>query len=177
MPRIRTDEPSSGRPLLFFIPSTINSGFVPTAWTTVPEAEAPDFSVPSLGDVVDPAGITGPIPDPADPIDRILRPGEVLFEAPLNVVNTTATTCWVELRIQLEGTSGQIIPFTQQVPVPANESVQLAIQGQRLLKRNLSNSQPGGRLQIRAQVGNALTIYGTGIEIEMQAHAPDLGDD
>ena len=64
MPRIVTDQPSSGKSLLLFIPTATNSGFVNTTWTTI--AEAPDFSIPSSGD-------DGIVPDPSDS-DRELRP-------------------------------------------------------------------------------------------------------
>lgn len=163
MPRINTDQPSSGKPLLLHIPSSSNSGFVNTTWLTI--AEAPDFSIPASGE-------DGATVDPADS-GRELRPGEVFIETPLHAVNTTATTCWVELQMLLQGTSGQAIPVTPRVPVPANDSVYLPIQGLRLLKTDLTNTQPGGRLQIQAEVGNAIKIMGTAIEIEAQTHAPD----
>ena len=163
MPRINTDQPSSGKPLLIYIPSSSNSGFVNTTWTTI--AEAPDFSIPSSGDdgiVVDPAAS-----------GRELRPGEVYFETPLQCINNTATSQWVELQMLLQGNSGQAIPLSPQVEVPAGESVYLAIQGQRLLKTDLTNTQPGGRLQIRAEVNNAIKINGNAVELEAQDHAPD----
>lgn len=164
MPRIRTDQPSSGKPLLLFIPTATNSGFVTTMWTTI--AEAPDFSIPASGD-------DGTVADPAD-AGRELRAGEVFIEAPLTVTNTNqAITYWVELQMLLQGTNGQAIPVSQRVPVPAGETVYLPIQGLRLLKTDLTSTQPGGRLQIRAQVSDALKIFGTAVELEAGAHAPD----
>ncbi len=163
MPRINTDQPSSGKPLLLFIPATNNSGFVNTTWTTL--AEAPDFSIPASGD-------DGAVADPAD-ADRELRPGEVFFETPLKVVNTTATTRWVEVQMVLQGTSGQAIPVMPRVLVPASDSVSLDIQGLRVLKTNLTNTEPGGRLQIQAEVNNALRVIGTAVELEASDHAPD----
>jgi hypothetical protein len=163
MPRIRTDQPSSGKPLLLFIPSTTNDGFVNTTWSTI--AEAPDFSIPASGD-------DGTASDPADS-GRELRPGEVFFETPLQAINTTATTRWVELQMLLQGASGQAIRVSPQVAVPANESVFLLTQGLRLLKTDLTNTQPGGRLQIRAEVANAITIIGTAVELEAANHSPD----
>lgn len=129
MPRIATDQPSSGKPLQLFIPSSANSGFVNTTWFTL--VEAPDFSVPGTGDA-------GAVLDPAD-AGRELRPGEVFFESPLTVVNTTATTRWVELRILLQGNSGQAIPVTPRVPVPGGEAIYLPIQGLRVLKTSANN--------------------------------------
>lgn len=164
MPRINTDQPSSGKPKLLFIPTATNNGFVPTMWTTI--AEAPDFSIPASGD-------DGAVVDPAD-ADRELRPGEVSIETPLVVTNTNqAITYWVELQMLLQGTNGQAIPVSQRVPVPAGETVYLPIQGLRLLKTDLTNTQPGGRLQIRAETSDALKIIGTAVELEAGAHAPD----
>lgn len=163
MPRIKTDQPSSGKPLLLFIPTASNSGFVNTSWQTL--AEAPDFSIPASGD-------DGAVADPAD-ADRELRPGEVFIETPLAVTNTTATTRWVEVQMLLQGDSGQAIPLTARVPVPGGETVYLSIQGLRLLKTDLTNTQPGGRLQIQAEVNNALKVMGTAVELEAADHAPD----
>ena len=163
MTLIRTDQPSSGKPLLLFIPTSDNSGFVNTTWQTL--AEAPYFSIPSSED-------TGIVEDPSDST-RELRPGEIFFEAPLGVVNTTATARWVQLRVVLEGTSGQQINLIPQVVVPAGETIYLPIQGLRLLKTNLANSEDGGRLQIQAEVNNALTVFGSAVELEAQTHAPD----
>lgn len=163
MPRIKTDQPSSGKPLLLFIPTASNNGFVNTTWQTL--AEAPDFSIPASGD-------DGAVADPAD-ADRELRPGEVFIETPLAVTNTTATTRWVEAQMLLQGNSGQAIPLTVRVPVPGGETVYLPIQGLRLLKTDLTNTQPGGRLQIQAEVNNALKVMGTAVELEAADHAPD----
>lgn len=163
MPRIRTDQPSSGKPLLLFIPASTNSGFIGASWTTL--AEAPDFSIPALGD-------SDSVVDPADP-DRELRPGEVFIETPLQVINTTTTTRWVEIRVLLQGANGQALPASPRVPVPGSESVFLITQGLRLLKTDLSNTEPGGRLQIQAEVGNALRVLGVATELEAQDHAPD----
>ena len=163
MPRINTDQPSSGKPKLLFIPTASNSGFVNTTWQTL--AEAPDFSIPASGD-------EGTIPDPAD-ADRELRPGEVFIETPLAVTNTTATTRWIEAQMLLQGTSGQAIPLTARVPVPGGETVYLPIQGLRLLKTDLTNTEAGGRLQVQAEVNNALKVIGTAVELEAADHAPD----
>jgi hypothetical protein len=163
MPRIVTDQPSSGKSLLLFIPTATNSGFVNTTWTTI--AEAPDFSIPSSGD-------DGIVPDPSDS-DRELRPGEVSIDTPLAVTNTTATTRWVEAQMLLQGSSGQAIPLSARVPVPGGETVYLPIQGLVLLKTDLTNTQPGGRLQVQAEVDNALRVIGAAAERQADDHAPD----
>jgi hypothetical protein len=110
--------------------------------------------------------------DPADS-GRELRPGEVFFESPLVCVNTTATTRWIELRILLQGNSGQAIPVTPRVPVPASEAIYLPIQGLRILKADLTNTQPGGRLQVQAEVSDAIKVFGSAVELEALTHAPD----
>jgi hypothetical protein len=214
MSRIRTDQPSSGKPLLIYIPSGTNSGFVNTSWTTI--TEAPDFSIPSTGD----DGVT------LDPSDngRELRPGEVFFETPLQAINNTATTRWVELQMLLQGVTGQAIPVSSQVDVPPGESIYLPIQGLRLLKTTFPSpssagtfvvgqtyqitsqgntnfvalgadnnsvgttftatgagsgtgqavlTSSGGRLQVRAEVNNAIKILGSAVELEALNHAPD----
>lgn len=158
MPRIRTDQPSSGRPLQLFIPS---AGFVPNSWTTL--AEAPDFSVPGTGD-------NGVTLDPND-TGRELRPGEVFLEAPLTTINTDTVTRWVELQILTQ--TGHAVPVTApQVSIPAKESIYLPIQGLRLLKTNFSASN-GDRLQIRASTGSSIKVVGSAVELEALSHAPD----
>lgn len=214
MPRINTDQPSSGKPLLLYIPSSSNSGFVSTSWSTL--AEAPDFSIPSSGD-------DGAILDPADN-DRELRPGEVFFETPLQCINGTLTDRWVELQMVLQGVSGQAIPVSPRVTVPSGESVFLSVQGLRLLKTDFPAAtsagsfvvgqeyqitlagdtdftligaadslvgtkfvatgvgtgtgkavliSAGGRLQIQAEVNNAIRVIGSAVELEAQNHAPN----
>ncbi len=157
MARIRTDQPSSGKPLQLFIAA---SGFVPSTFTTI--AEAPDFSVPGTGD----AGVTL---DPAD-TSRELRPGEVFIEAPLACLNNDTVTRWVELQLLTQG--GQTIPWSPQISVPAKEAIYVPIQGLRLLKTDFAASN-GDRLQIRASVGTAIKIMGSAVELEALTHAPD----
>lgn len=161
MPLIITDQPSSGKPVVIFIPTATNSGFVNTSWFTV--LEAPYFSIPEVSE--------DGVPDPGDS-GRELRPGETFVEAPLVVTNTTATSRWVELQVLLQGASGQAIPITQRVVVPASETIYIPIQGLRLLKTDYTDAV-GGRLQIRAEVNNALRIFGSASELEASDHAPD----
>lgn len=158
MTRIRTDQPSSGKPLQLFIPS---AGFVPSgSFTTL--AEAPDFSVPGTGD----SGVT------LDPDDsgRELRPGEVFIETPLTVINTDSVTRWVELQILSQ--TGHAVPVTPQIDIPAGEAVYVPIQGLRLLKTSFAAAN-GDRLQIRASNGGSIKIIGSAVELEALTHAPD----
>lgn len=157
MARIKTDQPSSGKPLQLLIPS---AGFVPNSWTTL--AEAPDFSIPSTGD----PQVTL---DPSD-TGRELRPGEVFLEAPLTCINLDTTSRWVELQILTQ--TGHSCPVTPQISIPAKESVYLPIQGLRLLKTVFTASN-GDRLQIRASTGSSIKIFGSAVELEALTHAPD----
>lgn len=157
MPRINTDQPSSGKPLQLLIP---NAGFVPSTFTTL--AEANDFSIPGSGD----SGVTL---DPADP-SRELRPGEVFLEAPLTVINTDTVTRWVELQILTQ--TNHAVPLTPQLNVPAKEAIYVPIQGLRLLKTSFT-ATAGDRLQIRASTGTAIKVIGSAVELEALTHAPD----
>lgn len=157
MPRIRTDQPSSGKPLQLFIAS---SGFVPSSFTTI--AEAPDFSIPGTGD-------TGVTLDPADS-SRELRPGEVFIETPLTCINTDTTARWVELQLLTQ--AGATVPWSPQISIPPQEAIYVPIQGLRLLKTNFVSAN-GDRLQIRASIGSAIKIMGSATELEALTHAPD----
>lgn len=158
MTRIRTDQPSSGRPFQLLIPS---GGYVPTSFLTI--AEAPDFSVPGTGD-------TGVVLDPSDS-GRELRGGEVFLEAPLTCINNDTVARWVEVQILTQ--TNHSIPVTPpQLKVPAKEAIYVPIQGLRLLKTNY-NSLYGDRLQIRASSGGALRIIGSAVELEALSHSPD----
>jgi hypothetical protein len=94
MPRITTDQPSSGKPLLVYVPLAVNGGFVGTDETEL--CEAPTFSVPATGDV-------GAVQDAANP-NREVRGGEVFFETPLVASNATGTNRWVSLEMILAAT-------------------------------------------------------------------------
>ena len=73
----------------------------------------------------------------------------------------------------LQGSSGQAIPLSARVPVPGGETVYLPIQGLVLLKTDLTNTQPGGRLQVQAEVDNALQVIGAAAERQADDHAPN----
>lgn len=156
MPRIRTDQPSSGKPIQLFIPY---AGFVPSTWTTL--VEAPDFSVPGTGD----SGVTL---DPADS-GRELRPGEIFIEAPLTCTNKDSAPRWVELQIVTQ--TNHAVPIGPQITIPAGEAIYVPVQGLRLLKTDFSGN--GDRLQIRASTGSSIKIIGSAVELEALTHAPD----
>ena len=159
MARILTDRPSSAKSVILYVPTAVNSGFVNTTYYTLIECN--DYSIPDEGD-------PGSTPDPGD-ADRVLVAGEVAFRAPLMVTNATSSSRWVELQVLLS--DGQAIPVTSQIMVPSFDSILVPIQGQRLVKYNFTGT--GARLQIRAQVNNALRVYGVAAESAASDHAPD----
>ena len=109
--------------------------------------------------------------DPAD-ADRELRPGEVFIESPLIATNLTANTRWVEAQIILQGTSGSEIVVAPRIPVPPNMAVYVPVQGLRLLKTDFA-ATVGGRLQVRAEVVDAIKVYGSAAELEAATHEPN----
>jgi hypothetical protein len=91
MHRITTDQPSSGKPLLLYVPADVNGGFVNTSATEL--CEAPTFSVPATFQ-------PGAVQDGSDP-DREVRAGEIFFDSPMIASNYTDTTRWVQLEVVL----------------------------------------------------------------------------
>lgn len=95
MPRIYTDQISTGKPLNIFIPASVNNGFADTAWTEL--AEAPDFSIPALS--------AEGVADFSYP-EREIRSGEIYFESPLIASNSTSVSRWVQLEVVLPTSGG-----------------------------------------------------------------------
>ena len=158
--RIRTDQPSGGKPKQLYVDAGFNSGFLSdTIWYTL--AEAPDFSVPSTGD-------TGVTVDPGDP-DRELRPGEIFFDAPLVAGTAGSGPAQLEFRILLEDGAS---PFSLAVDVVPGDLLFLPLQGQRLLRYDFAAAN-GGRLQVKASVDGELLGWGSALELEANDHAPD----
>jgi hypothetical protein len=158
MARLIIELPSSGKSRPLFIPSGTNSGFINTTFFTLIDAN--DYSVESQGDPVE-------TPDPAN-AGRVLKPGVIRFLAPLIINNTTATSRWVELQVITETNESIVLG---RVIVPASEAISYPIQGQHLTKFNFAAAL-GGRLQIRAEVNNALRCYGTAVESGAADHLP-----
>lgn len=155
MPRLVIETPSSGKSRPLFIPTATNSGFIPTTWFTLVEAN--DYSVESQGDPQE-------VPDPIR-AGRIIKPGLIRFLSPLMVSNQTSTSRWIELQVLTE--TGETI-LLGRIIVPSTETITFPIQGQQLTKFNAAAAN-GGRLQIRAEVANALQCYGSSLE----SNAPD----
>ena len=64
------------------------------------------------------------------------------------------------------------IPLTGQLSVPANGTISIPIQGQRFLCPARPGGAQGGALLIRAEVGNAIKVYGSAVSMEASTHAP-----
>jgi hypothetical protein len=65
------------------------------------------------------------------------------------------------------------IPITGQLQVPAKSTLLIAIQGQRLLCPARPGESQGGKLLIKAEVGNAIQVFGQAVEMEAASHAPN----
>lgn len=164
--RIYTDQPSSGRPIQVQRDQFQTNGFFTTDWSDI--AEARDFSVPDTGE----DGVTL---DPDNP-DRELRPGEFYFETPLGIVSYVDVPCWFEIRLIQQG--GNMIPGLQEmiiapkITIPPREVVFFPLQGFRLFKTNFDAAY-GDRLQGKAEFETAIKVWGSAVELEYAAHAPD----
>jgi hypothetical protein len=66
------------------------------------------------------------------------------------------------------------ITVTSRLVVPANGTISVPLQGQRLLcpARGDANAQ-GGKLLVSAEVNNAIKVFGSAIEMEAASHAPN----
>ena len=150
MTRITCRTPASAKPIWI---ERVNLG---TAWVTV--AEAPDFSIPDS---------QNQYPD-RDPLDatRAIRPGEVFFLTPVKARNKTANTSWIEARIVRETGATLLL---ERITVPANDSVQIIVQGLSLLKR-LPSGTDGDVLQFRSEAANAFDLTGMAQERLSEEH-------
>jgi len=65
------------------------------------------------------------------------------------------------------------ITITSRLVVPANGTISVPLQGQRLLcpARSDGNTQ-GGKLLVSAEVNNAIKVFGSAVEMEAASHAP-----
>jgi hypothetical protein len=64
------------------------------------------------------------------------------------------------------------VTLTSQLVVPANGAISIPIQGQRLLCQASPSPLQGGKLLIRAEVNNAIKVFGSAVELEAASHAP-----
>ena len=141
MTRIYCRTPSTG------YPENLILADVPTSFTTIPGADAPDYSVPDPSEQYEQR-------DPLDPTRAIL-PGQIFFLTPLSVVNKTASEEWLEC--QLLNEAGNIIAFGRAV-VPANDTAYIPLNGRSLLKRD-PDAANGDQLQVRASNSNVFDVW------------------
>lgn len=141
MTRIYCRTPSTG------FPENLILADVPTSFTTIPGADAPDYSVPDPSEQFEQR-------DPLDPTRAIL-PGQIFFLTPLSVVNKTASEEWLEC--QLLNEAGNVIAFGRAV-VPANDTAYIPLNGRSLLKRD-PDALNGDQLQVRASNVNVFDVW------------------
>lgn len=141
MTRIYCRTPSTGYPENLVL---VN---VPVTLTTIPLADAPDYSVPDPSNQYE-------VRDPLDPTRAIL-PGQIFFLTPLSVVNKSAgqETLTVIL-LQEDGTSVNFGTAT----VPAGDTAYIPLNGRSLLKRDPIVNY-GDRLQVYASAANVFDVW------------------
>ncbi len=141
MTRIYCRTPSTG------YPENIILANVPNTFTTIPLADAPDYSVPDPSDQYQ-------VRDPLDPTRAIL-PGQIFFLTPLSATNKSIVEEWIDCQLLTQ--TGTIINFGRAY-VPAGDTAYIPLQGRSLLKRDpvISN---GDRLQVRASSSSAFDIW------------------
>lgn len=142
MTRIYCRTPSTGYPenlILADVPSS--------TMTTIPGANAPDYSVPDPSNQYE-------VRDPDDPARAIL-PGQIFFLTPLSCVNKTGNEEWIQCQLLTE--SGDTIQFGR-IVVPAYDTGFFPIQGRSLLKRD-ANASNGDQLQVIASNATAFDVW------------------
>ena len=141
MTRIYCRTPSTGYPenlVLVDVPATL---------TTIPGADAPDYSVPDPSNQYE-------VRDPLDPTRAIL-PGQIFFLTPLSIVNKTGTE--ESLTVILLQEDGTVVNFGTAV-VPAYDTAYMPLNGRSLLKRDPIVAN-GDRLQVQATAPAAFDVW------------------
>lgn len=141
MSRIYCRTPSTG------YPEKIILADVPATYTTIPLANAPDYSVPDPSDQYE-------VRDPLDPTRAIL-PGQIFFLTPLSATNKSGNEEWIDT--QLVTQDGTVINFGRAI-VPAGDTAYIPLQGRSLLKRDPLVSN-GDQLQVRASNANVFDVW------------------
>jgi len=160
MPRIFTDDPASGAPRRVAFDK-----LTPGVETTL--YECPDFSTPVTDDEDSDSIVT----DPDTGFERQIVPGEALFVTPLNVSNNSAAPSKIRLWLQLE--NGTKLPYVNWVSVPANETIQIGINGLSLLKLGGPTSSLGDQLIAETEANSDLAVFAMLNEQVAPSHAPD----
>ena len=144
MTRIYCRTPSTGYPenlVLVDVPATV---------TTIPGADAPDYSVPDPSNQYEQR-------DPLDPTRAIL-PGQIFFLTPLSVVNKSGTQ--ESLTVFLLQEDGTLVNFGTAI-VPAGDTAYIPLNGRSLLKRDPLVAN-GDRLQVQASTPGVFDVWTAG---------------
>lgn len=141
MSRIYCRTPSTGYPENLILAN------VTTSFTTIPLANAPDYSVPDPSEIYEQR-------DPDDPTRAIL-PGQVFFLTPLSVVNKSGNQEWLDCQLLTE--DGTVINVGR-ANVPAGDTAYIPLQGRSLLKRD-PDATNGDQLQVRASNPNVFDVW------------------
>jgi hypothetical protein len=141
MTRIYCRTPSTG------YPENLVLADVPATLTTIPGADAPDYSVPDPSNQYE-------VRDPLDPT-RAIIPGQIFFLTPLSITNKSGNQqSLTVILLQEDGTS---INFGTAV-VPAGDTAYIPLNGRSLLKRDPVTVY-GDRLQVQASAPNVFDIW------------------
>jgi hypothetical protein len=165
---IKTDQPSTGRPVAIR-KLTLEQGA--NALYQVPNFDIPQREEDSESAFVD-----------ANNVERQLVPGEGLFIMPLNIANTSVDQeAIVQLFVETEQVGEELplkIPFTSQLTIPLQETVQIPINGLSLLRSEKLTSRSGDMLVLNVvapdDIGESLSVYTIVSEAEAGTHAPDF---
>lgn len=120
---------------------------VPATFTTIPLANAPDYSVPDPSNQYE-------VRDPLDPTRAIL-PGQIFFLTPLSVTNKSGSEEYLDCQLLTE--DGTIINFGRAV-VPAGDTAYLPLNGRSLLKRD-PDATDGDQLQVSASNPSVFDVW------------------
>jgi hypothetical protein len=139
--RIYCRTPSTG------YPENLVLANVPNTFTTIPGANAPDYSVPDPSNQYEKR-------DPLFP-ERAILPGQIFFLTPLAITNKTSNQ--ESLTVRLVQQDGIIINFGTAV-VPAYDTAYIPLNGRSLLKRDplIDN---GDQLQVTATAPDAFDVW------------------
>jgi hypothetical protein len=147
MPRIICRSPASGKEITPFL---LNVG---SGWATL--LDAPDFSVP------DPS-LRYSVRDPADTVNRAIRPGCITVLTPIMIRNRGLIDGWIESRIVFEDGTLLLGP---RYTVPVNDTVMMPYQGRTLTKRQQATAN-GDRLQFISSFSVGLGVNNPNFDVQ-----------
>ena len=141
MTRIYCRTPSTG------YPENLVLADVPDTLTTIPLADAPDYSIPDPSNQYE-------VRDPLDPT-RAIIPGQIFFLTPLSITNKSGSQ--ESLTVFLLQEDGNYINFGTAI-VPAGDTAYMPLNGRSLLKRDPLTVN-GDRLQVQATAPDVFDVW------------------